>query len=198
MLKKLCGLAVVVAQLGAAPALAQVPGSFELEPYVGVYVPTQALVSDAVLGVKLSQKEGLVVGGRIGYWITVIGIEGNFRYAFSDAEADDSGTVTQESAAVWSADARLIWQLLPGPIGIHINGGVAVIGFSGDAYADLDDGKTNIGGVVGAGVRIKLPGIFAIRGDVDGYMYQAELGTAEKQFQADVIASAGLIFALGL
>ena len=52
--------------------------------------------------------------------------------------------------------------------------------------------------VVGAGVRIKLPGILAIRGDVDGYMYQAEIGTAEKQFQADVIASVGLIFALGL
>lgn len=197
MKKTLYGLLAVFVLVGATPALAQLPG-IELEPYIGVYVPTQDIVKDDILGVTGSQKEGLVVGARLTFWLAgPFGIEGNFTYAFSDGEEDDGTTVTEESAAVWMGDGRLIWKVLPGPLGIHLTGGVAVIGRSGDAYDEVTEGKTDFGGVLGAGLRVKLPGVFAIRGDVDVFGYSAKIEDADSQFQADVVASAGLVIGLG-
>ena len=202
MLRKLSAFVVVLAVFGATPAFAQLPG-IELEPYVGAYIPTQSLGSidiPLVGTVSGSQKTGFAVGGRVTFWLAgPIGVEGNFVYALSDVEQDE-GTGT-ESAGVWIGDARLIWKILPGPVGLHINGGVALVGKTGDAYTDVTDGKTTIGGAAGAGVRIKLPGIFAIRGDLDGYFYSSDLTfedgtTTGSEFQVDLVASAGLIIGL--
>ncbi len=194
MLRKLSALVVVLAVFGATPAFAQLPG-IEVEPYVGAYIPTQDL-GDLVPGSTGSQKTGFAVGGRVTFWLAgPIGAEGNFVYALSDVEESAGGT--SESAGVWIADARLIWKLLPGPIGLHLTGGVALVGKTGDAYSDVTEGKTTIGGAAGAGVRIKLPGIFAIRGDLDGYFYSADHGLPTgSQFQTDLIASVGLIIGL--
>ncbi|UCC71065.1 MAG: outer membrane beta-barrel protein [Gemmatimonadota bacterium] len=201
MTKKLCGFAAVfVLLVGATPAQAQ----FELEPYLGVYIPTQDLIDQEVTpGVQVtgSQKEALAVGARLGYGFGPFGIEGNFLYAFSDAEGTDEAgdPVPDESAAVWTADGRLVWKVLPvGPVGIHLSGGVALIGRSGDAYQDVEEGKTDVGGVLGAGVKIKLPGMFAIRGDLDVFGYEAGIEAADSQFQVDVVASAGLVFQFGV
>ncbi len=89
-------------------------------------------------------------------------------------------------------------------MGVHATGGVALIGRTGDAYNDITEGETDLGGVAGLGLRFKLPGVFAIRGDVDGYVYETQLtgdfgGTTletEGQFQVDVVASVGLIIGL--
>jgi hypothetical protein len=206
MVKRLCGLAAALVLVTGSPATAQIP--IEIEPYVGVYVPFQDLVKEAVDGVDvvLGHKEGLAVGGRLGLGLGGIGVEGNFMYAFSDVEGKADGSTGEESAALWVADARLVLKLLPGPIGLHVNGGVALIGRSGDFYKGIDEGKTKVGGAVGAGLRVKLPGILAIRGDADVYLYSAkltadipELGgvvTTESQFQADLVLSAGLVFSL--
>lgn len=206
MVKKLWGIAAVLVLVTGSPAMAQIP--IEIEPYVGVFVPFQDLVKEAVDGadVILGHKEGLAVGGRLGLGLGVLGVEGNFMYAFSDVEGKADGETGEESAALWVADARLVWKLLPGPIGLHVNGGVALIGRSGDFYKEIDEGKTKVGGAVGAGLRVKLPSILSIRGDADVYLYSAkltadipELGgvvTTESQFQADLVLSAGLVFSL--
>ena len=99
-----------------------------------------------------------------------------------------------------------IWKFLPGPIGIHVDGGVAWIGRGGDAYNQITEGKSDVGGVVGAGLRLKLPGLFGIRADADAYLYEAQFTvdadgtpvTADKQFQVDLVLSAGLAIGLGL
>jgi hypothetical protein len=210
MLRKLWGVPLVLLLASAPSAQAQLPGGFELEPYLGAYIPLQNVISEE-LGLaefSASQKQAFALGGRLTYWLPALplGIEGNFMYAFSDAEADDDGEVSDTSAYVYAADARLALRLLPGPIGVHVSGGIALIGRGGDAYdeTNVTDGKSNVGGVVGAGLRVKLPGIFAIRGDADMFLYSAkitvddpDLGGVfefESQFQADLVLSAGLVF----
>jgi hypothetical protein len=196
----------VAVVLSVTPAFGQLPG-LDFEPYLGVYVPTQDIIDQTIplLGdVKGSQKSGLAVGGRLTLWLAgPLGFEANGVYAFSDAQIDDGTTVADTSASVWMADGRLVLKLLPGPIGIHVGGGVAIVGLSGDAYSDVTEGKTNLGGVVGAGVRFKLPGIFAIRGDADVYAYKVSLegadlpsGGTNSQWQVDLILSAGLIISI--
>jgi hypothetical protein len=198
---------MVLAVLVATPAFAQLPG-LELEPYLGVYIPTQSVVDQNIPGVgdvKGSQKTGMALGARLTAWLAgPLGFEINGAYNFSDVEEGDGTTPTDTSAAVWMADGRLILKLLPGPVGIHVTGGVALIGYTGDAYSEVTEGKTNLGGVAGAGLRFKLPGIFAIRGDADVFVYKAQLtgdfGAGETQtnseWQVDLLLSAGLVIGL--
>lgn len=204
MRKKWLALAAALAALYAAPAFAQLPG-VEVEPYLGVYIPLQDVVNQniPVVGdVKGSQKDGLAIGARVTAWVAgPLGLEVNGSYNFSDAEVSDGTTTADESAAVWMVDGRAILKMLPGPVGIFVTGGVALIGYTGDAYADVSEGKTNLGGVAGAGVRFKLPGVFAIRGDAEGYFYKAQLtgdfGDGEiqtdAQWQVDVRLAVGLV-----
>jgi hypothetical protein len=209
MLRKSFGLCVVLALFGGSSAQAQFPGGLELEPYVGAYIPLTSAIDQEILGfqIKGKQKEGFALGARLTYWLPAVplGIEGNFRYAFSDAEVDADGEVSDTSAYVYAADARLAFKVLPAPIGLHLNGGIALIGRGGDAYDDINTtaGKTNVGGVVGLGIRFGLPGMFAIRADADTYLYSAQITVDDPDvggefqfdsaFQADLVLSAGLI-----
>jgi hypothetical protein len=198
----LCGFAaVLVLVVGATPAQAQ----FFVEPYGGVYIPTMDLIDQDFLGetIKGSQKTSFALGGRLGFGFGAFGVEGNVLYALSKTEATIDGTpVPDEDAAVWTVDGRLAWKILPvGPVGIHLTGGVALVNFTGDAYEDIG-GTSNLGGVLGGGVTFKLPGMLSIRGDLDGFFYQAkfEQGGQETDsaWQVDVVASAGLVITFGV
>jgi hypothetical protein len=207
MIRRLFATTLALVVLGATPSIAQLPG-LDLEPYIGAYIPTQDIIDQNVIGVgqvKGSQKNSLAVGARLTAWLAgPLGIEGNFVYNFSDAELTDGATTADTSAAVWMGDLRLILNMLPGPVGIHITGGVATIGYTGDAYSDVTEGKTNLGGVAGAGLKFKLPGILSIRGDADVYAYKVQLGgevegillETNSQWQVDLIVSAGLIISV--
>jgi len=204
MTKKLCGLAALMALLGASPAMAQIP--VEIEPYVGVYIPFADIANQAIQGADIvaNQKEALAVGGRVGLGLGIIAVEGNFMYAFSDGESKADGETDSQSASIWAADVRLLLKLLPGPISLHLSGGPAFIGRSGDFYSEVTEGKTDLGGAIGAGLRVKLPGILAIRGDADLYLYSASVTaniegvpvTTDSQFQGDLVLSAGLVISL--
>ncbi len=210
MMRRLFGVTAALALLGATPALAQLPG-IEVEPYLGVFVPVLDLVDDTQLGfdVSASQKEALAFGGRITVWLPgPLGVEGNFVYALSDVEETVDGAAEDVDANAWAVDGRLILKFgVPlAPISFHVNGGVALIDHGGDAYEGVTDGDSSIGGVVGAGLRVKLPGLLGIRLDAQSYLYSAELTvdnpdlggevTFGSQFQADVVLSAGLVISL--
>jgi len=215
MVRRLCGLAALLA-LAVVPgsAEAQLPGpQLEIEPYLGVYVPGTDIVEEQILGVDVSlgHQSSFALGGRLTVWLFgPLGLEGNFMYAFSDVEIQAAGlsVVQDEGAYVWAADARLLLNLLPlGPIGLHVGGGIATIQRGGDFYDVVSEGKDDVGGVVGAGLRVKLPGLVGLRADADAYFYSAEITAAIEdvsvpqefgnEFQADFVLSAGLFFAIG-
>ncbi len=208
MIGRIFGFSLVLALAGASSAPAQLP-KFELEPYVGAYIPTRNLIDQDFDGTRVtgSQKSGFGFGGRLTFWaLGPIGFEGNFVYALSDGETTQDGQTSSESGSVWAGDLRAIWRLLPGPIGLHIDGGVAWIGRGGDAYSEITEGKSDVGGVVGAGLRFRLPGLLGIRADADAYLYEAQFTvdadgssvTADQQFQVDLVLSAGLVIGLGV
>lgn len=210
MMRRLFGVGAALALLGATPAMAQLPG-IEVEPYLGVFVPVLDLVDDTQLGfdVSAAQKEALAFGGRITVWLPgPLGVEGNFFYALSDVEQTVDGAGEDIDANTWAVDGRLIFKFgVPlAPISFHVNGGIALIDHGGDAYEDVTDGDSSIGGVVGAGMRVKLPGLLGIRLDAQSYLYSSEITvddpdfggevTFGSQFQADIVVSAGLVISL--
>lgn len=214
MMRRLFGVAAAFALLGATPALAQLPG-VEVEPYLGVYVPPLDLADDRVdidgfpSDVGWSQKEALAFGGRITVWLPgPLGIEGNFVYALSDVEQSIADSARDFDANAWALDGRLILKFgVPlAPISFHVNGGIALIDHGGDGYDVVTDGDSSVGGVVGAGLRVKLPGLLGVRLDAQSYLYSAELTvddpdfggevTFGNQFQADIVLSAGLVISL--
>jgi hypothetical protein len=211
MKRTVCCVALALVFAGATPAMAQLP-RFEIAPYVGAYIPLTNLLSEEIFLEEFtaSQKTSLAVGGRVTAWLAgPLGLEGNFMYAFSDAESNDGTETSDTSAYVYAADARLVFRIgVPvAPVSFHISGGIALIGRGGDAYEEVTQGKTDVGGVVGLGTRIKLPGMFAIRVDADGFVYQSELTiddvdlgefTFDKQWQADLVLSAGLVIGFGV
>lgn len=208
MLKKLSVLAAMVAFAVPGSSVAQVPGiGLEIEPYLGVYVPLADLVDDEFEEVVAGQKEGLAIGGRVHLSLLgPLGIEGNLMYAFSDVTLEEAGSVADTSANVFAVDARLALRLgVPAfPLSFHVNGGIAYVSHGGDAFDDVEEGDSNVGGVVGVGMQVKLPGAFGIRGDAEAYLYKAELQadiagvpqTFESQFQADLVFSVGVVIGL--
>ena len=188
----------------AGPATAQLPG-IEISPYVGGYIPVTDLVDEQDIDLTASHKEAFAFGGRVGVNLPgPLGVEGSFLYALSDLESDDQGEVVDTDAAVWAASGKLIYEFgLPAaPVSFNVNGGLALIGRTGDAYENADE-TTDVGGVVGAGLQVGLPGLWSIRFDVEDYLYsfQAEGEPGEEfdsQFQNDVVISAGVVWTLGI
>lgn len=213
MIKKVFEVTVLAFLFGSAPARAQLPG-IEIEPYIGVFIPGMDIIDQEFAGADLAigHQQSFAVGGRVTLWLLgPLGLEGNLMYAFSDVEVDALGfsLLEDESAHVWAADARLIWNLLPvGPLGLHLDGGIASINHGGDFYDLVTEGADNLGGVVGAGLRAKLPGLFGLRADADAYLYSIDLTAGvsellpaqvnfESQFQVDFVISAGVILSIG-
>jgi hypothetical protein len=193
MLKRLCGIIVVLAALSASPALAQVPGvGFEFEAYGGAYIPTSDLVDET--GFTRKHKTGLGLGARATVVIPgPLAIEGNFMYAFSDVEDTPADPVTGANVYAVSGLLQFAFSLPAAPVSFHVGGGVAYVMRGGDAYEGVED-KNDIGGIAGVGMKVGLPGIFKIRVDAEGYFYKAAVGGAESKFQTDIVLSAGLVF----
>ena len=212
MIRKIFAVTLLAGLFAAAPARAQLPG-LEIEPYIGVFVPGTDVIDEEIAGVDLTigHQQSFAVGGRLTLWLLgPLGLEGNIMYAFSDVEVDALGfsLLADEGAHVWAADARLLWNLLPlGPIGLHLSGGLATINHGGDFYDLVTDGESSVGGVVGGGLRVKLPGLLGVRADADAYLYSIDLAASvsevippvifDSQFQVDFVLSAGLILSIG-
>lgn len=207
-MRKLFSLILALVALSGSTAWAQVPGvAVDIEPVVGLYIPFTKLVEEQnpELGSLVTeQKEAFALGGRASVLFAgPIGIEGCFMYAFSDVNTQENNQLTKKNGYIWIGDARLLFNVLPGPINFFLTGGMAWIGRGGDAYEQISDGKTNVGAVLGVGTKISL-GQLAFRADAQGYRYTSQLTVTEKdtgqridlgeQTQYDAVLSAGLIW----
>lgn len=203
MLKRGVMFALALTLVGVTPALAQLPG-IEISPFVGAFVPLTDLVDEEAINLTASQKEALVVGGRVKVKFPgPLGVEGTFMYALSDIESDDAGDVVDVDASVWALSGRLVYTFgLPAvPVSFNASGGVALV--SHDPDIEGAESETDVGGVVGLGLRLDPPGLLAVRLDVEDYLYsfqpEGEPGEEfESRFQSDVVVSVGLVFELGL
>ncbi len=116
-------------------------------------------------------------GGRVTVWFTDhVGLEGQGAYALSDGEAEQNGEPFE------CADA-----------------GPAVIDRSGKAYDAfaVEDGKTDIGGVVNLGLSFRVASGVSVRGDAEDYISSAKFTDSfgdeiDPKLQNDLTLTAGI------
>lgn len=195
-----------VAALAAAPLSAQggapvTRTGLSLTPYLGVIVPTADLLTYNSQTTKLSA--AIVFGGRLGIGLGQrFGIEGDVGYSPASLDYSTSGgTNLNQDVRVLTASGRVNIYLIPrtSPFWIGINGGVGAVRHTfkvGTSGTQTIEPGTNVGGVVGASVGIRLGRILAVTVGAEDYLYNASFDvngtkTAEKK-QHDIRFTGGI------
>jgi len=197
-------LMAAAAPLSAQNASAPPDPGLSLTPYVGMVMPTAALLarpSEAPL--KLSS--AVTFGARLGINVNShVGFDADVGYSPGSLELDDTGVKTNQDVQTTTASGRLTLYLIPrsSPVWLGVSGGAAAIRhtFSNTGLAATSEIKagTNIGGVIGASAGIRLGKLFAVNFGAEDYMYSASFDingakTAERK-QHDIRFSAGFRF----
>jgi hypothetical protein len=198
--------AAILSLVASTSAGAQV----SIAPTVGVYMPTNDLVSAVIEGgstISFKQQVGLAVGGRIGVAFgSRVGLTATGSYVPTQLQATVSQTgITRnrdDYTNLWFGTGRLnVWLLPPTSIlALGVNGGVGVVGrgpttvYDSEGLPYTSPSRTDLGGVIGgtAGVNLGVIGLFL---SVDDYIYNPsvfeELGV-KSQTQNDLQFSFGL------
>lgn len=174
-----------------------------LAPTFGIYIPTEELLK-AASGAEFKQEIGLAVGGRLGIGITPrLGFQATGTYVPSSLRFAFDGSEQTTDASLFFGAGKLSFYLLPptSPVSFQLNGGVALVKRSGEAYRDLTD-KTSIGGTVGALAGFRLGPLPAIQLGIETYLYKQNVEgltsvTGEQASQKDIQLSIGFGLPLG-
>ena len=191
----LTGITVVL--ITARPASAQI----SLSPNIGVYIPTAELAR-AAAGEEFKQEISLLVGGRLGIGFGPrVGLTVTADYSPSELRFNAGGSEARTPGNILTGSGRLTFQVLPpaSPVLVMLHGGASVIRRGGEAFEDQLD-RTDIGGVAGATLGLRLGGLLSFYVNADDYIYNAsfEGPTATEQvMQHDIHLSVGLGVPLG-
>ncbi len=182
-------------------AVTDTHAQLSIAPTIGIYAPTNELISQVVDGggtIRFRQHVGLAIGGRIGVALgarVALTATGSYVPTRLQATVSETGIsqTPQDYTDLWFGTGRLnLWLLPPTSIlTIGVNGGVGVVGrgpttvidSEGNSYTDVS--RTDVGGVAGGTVGLNL-GVIGLFVSVDDYIYNPsvfeELGvTAETQ-----------------
>ena len=152
--------------------VAQTP--LEVGPYVGLYLPTNSLESSAFGSVK--QQGSVALGMRVTrWWPGRLGFEASVGYAPSSVLNYGASF----PAHVLTVSAKVLRRLTPSDAraGLHVGGGVRLVGRGGAAYPDGEylGPRVSFGAVANVGGVIKLAGSLQMRFDAEDFVYFADL-----------------------
>jgi hypothetical protein len=209
------GLAPAICLVSALSASAQ---RVDVTPFAGLVAPLSDVFSeeDPIFGASAKHDIGPVLGGRVTVWLTDrVGLEGQGAYALSDGKAERNGEPVECAdvglaedcldASIFFGAAKLVYRLGESDAGVaaHLGGGPVVIARSGNAYDEfrVEEGKTDLGGVVNLGVSFRVGSRVFIRVDAEDYISSAQftntLGAeSESKLQNDLKLTAGVQFAV--
>jgi Outer membrane protein beta-barrel domain len=189
----------LLALAAATPAAAQ---RLSLSPTVGVYIPTSELIK-AANGESFKQEVGLALGGRLGLTFSPrFGVETSVSYVPSDLRFDFQGQQTKTDANLLFGTARATFHAIPmtRPLWLTLNGGVSLVRRGGTAFENAED-RTDLGGVVGATVGVRLGSMLSFYVAADDYIYGTRFDATalgdEKKTQNDVQVAIGFGFPVG-
>ena len=188
---------IAVSLVAAVPASAQI----SLSPNIGVYIPTAELAR-AAAGEEFKQEISLLIGGRLGIGFGQrVGLTVTADYSPSELRFNAAGSEARTPGNVLTGSGRLTFQVLPpaSPVLLMLHGGASVIRRGGEAFEDQLD-RTDIGGVAGATLGLRLGGLLSFYVNADDYIYNAsfEGPTATEQvMQHDIHLSVGFGVPLG-
>lgn len=143
-----------------------------LAPNIGIYVPTSELVK-AAAGQSFKQQVSISVGGRLGLTFGErFGIEASGDYAPSDLTFSATGSTAKTKSKIISGAGKVLLFLLPArhPIAMLVSGGVSVVNRSGAAYPTS---TTNVGGALGASLRVRVGGLLSVQLNAEDFLYHA-------------------------
>jgi hypothetical protein len=166
------------------PSSAVAQGGVELAPWAGAYVPTSNSVGD--LGQDISRDVSVVGGARLTFWGSGnLGLEVTGGYA--PAKIGDETLNETGNTDLLLANARLLLALSPvtNNVGFYLAGGPALLTRGSNPFDD-DRSSTDLGGVLGVGLRFGL----------EDYLYNGDFGGGD-DFQNDLVASLGVSIGLG-
>ncbi len=174
---------------GATSANAQ--ASVSISPWFGAYVPTQN--SYRLLGTDIKRRNSFIGGGRLTVWgNNPVGVE--FSAGLAPARTTFAGATINgdRNTNVFVGSVKLVLGLSPAtsPVGFHLGVGPAIIRRGRDVLRQ-DRSVTDLGGVVGAGIRIPLASHVGLRFDAEDYLYGGDFD-GSKKFQNDLTLSVGL------
>lgn len=183
----------VLAQPGSAAAQ-----SVSITPFVGYYAPLSDVIEEG--GETITTQGALTFGGRL----TVqtpgsLGLEATVAHASAGVEG--FGGETDGSLTILSA--RALFRLASlGPVGsLHAGAGLAYLMRGGefwDAFEEVlaVEGINDVAGTLGLGAKFGLGPMFAIRVDLEDYIYSAKFSSGsdetDSKLQNDLLLSAGL------
>jgi hypothetical protein len=215
---KTVNLSLMILAIAAGGGARQLAAQqFEVTPFLGVYVTTADVIKETAGGITVTAKHGTAIlfGARATYWTSpTVGVEGSLGYTGSSVEfgVDTNGVhvgSVSYSAHVLLGSGRVLFKVGPksGNTDVHLLAGVGFISHGGDAYDQLGQGvsggvsgKTDVGGVVGASVRLKAGEKLKVRIDLEDNLYSAKfsIGGSEStsHFQNDLVVSLGLAIPL--
>ena len=190
----------------ASPAALRAQHRFELTPYVGGYFPTTKLgiIRLRILGqttsIEAESETAPGFGARLGLWANKrVAVEGSYLYAASKLRASAGILTTSFSANVQAGSLVAMYRATGGTGGtdIILKGGVVAVNHGGSAF-QLASNQLDLGGTVGAGIRIDLSPSTSVRVDGETFLYSWSPGPGFKgRMQADVLLSAGIALRLG-
>ncbi len=143
-----------------------------LAPTIGIYVPTSELVK-AAAGQSFKQEVSISVGARLGLALGErFGLEASGDYAPSDLTFSATGSTARTKSKIISGSGKVLVFLLPArhPIALLVSGGVGVVNRSGDAYPTS---STNVGGTLGASLRVRVGGLLSVQLNAEDFLYRA-------------------------
>jgi hypothetical protein len=201
----------------ASPAWAQ---RVEVTPFAGAVGPLSNVVEEEATlfgDLTANHKVGPLFGGRVTVWlVSGLGVEGQAAYALSDGEVELDGEPTDCAdaglaedcldASIFFGAAKLLYRSgsPDAAASVHLGGGAAVISRSGNAYDTfgIEEGKTDIGGVVNLGASFRLAPSVSIRIDAEDYLSSAKFTDSlgeetDPKFQNDLTLTAGIQIGLG-
>lgn len=182
-------LVALLGAVGVAPAVAQ--GGFSVTPWAGAYVPTRNTFSS--VGSDIKRDNSFIGGARLTFWgHSPVGFE--LTGGFAPARVRVSGTTVNgdRNTQVFVGAAKIMLGLSPATsrLGIFLSGGPSLIRI-GHNVGRESQSSTDLGGVVGLGIRIPFSASVGLRLDTEDYFYGGDFDGSRK-FQNDLVLSAGL------
>jgi len=179
----------VVALLLLAPLSAEAQ-TLSFTPEIGFYVPTDKFVS-GIVGEPFDAAEltaGPSFGARMGLWFgDRFGVDVSANYVPTTFKVlSGSSELASENASLWNGAAQAVFYIVPrtSPVSFHVNGGIGLVSRGGAAF-ELATDKSDVAGVFGAGVGVRLGGMqLNVGADLYAYTAKIEDGIAtESSFQ---------------
>lgn len=205
MSKATC-LAAIACVVGAAlPTSAA--AQFEFTPFFASYYALTPINSDVdgTGTIKERQTPAPALGGRFTFWLgSSFGIEAAGSFALSGTRfvSDNAtgGAGFSLAGTLITGSGRLLYR--PARTNLHFLIGGGVVSRGGDTwdFANITS-KTDIGGVVGFGVKASVTPKFALNVGVESFLYSADPDGSgsgyDTEFQADIYVTIGVPISFG-